>query len=50
LLAALAAWLPDALPEVSFPVPVPAVPEPEEPPGEDGVVTVGAGIVVEGWP
>jgi hypothetical protein len=48
LLAALPAWLPDGLPEVSFPLPVPAVPEPEDPPGEDGVV--GAGIVVEGWP
>ena len=48
MLAALPAWLPDGLPEVSFPLPVPAVPEPEDPPGEDGVV--GAGIVVEGWP
>jgi hypothetical protein len=48
LLAALAAWLPDGVPDVSSPWPVPAVPEPEDPPGEDGVV--GAGIVVEGWP
>ena len=48
MLAALPAWLPDGLPEVSFPLPVPAVPEPEEAPGEVGVVGVGAGDAVEG--
>ena len=48
MLAALPAWLPDGFPEVSSPLPVPAVPEPEDDPGEDGVV--GAGDVVAGWP
>lgn len=50
MLAAVPAGLPVGVPEVSSPWPVPAVPEPEDPPGEDGVVEVGAGIVVEGWP
>ncbi len=50
MLAALPAWLPDGLPEVSSPWPVLAVPEPEDVPGEGGVVEVGAGDVVEGWP
>lgn len=50
MLAALPAWLPDGLPEVSCSWPVPAVPEPEDVPGEGGVVEVGAGDVVEGWP
>ncbi len=48
MLAALPAWLPDGLLEVSSPWPVPAVPEPEDAPGEDGVVGVGAGDAVEG--
>lgn len=48
MLAARPAWLPDGVPEVSSPWPVPAVLEPEDPPGEDG--EDGAGIVVEGWP
>ena len=49
MLAALPTWLPDGVPEVSSPWPEPAVPEPEDPPGEAGVVEVGAGVVVEGW-
>jgi hypothetical protein len=48
LLAALPAWLPDGLPEVSSPWPVPAVPEPEGVPGEGGVVEVGGGAVPDG--
>jgi hypothetical protein len=35
---------------VSCPLPVLAVPEPEDVPGEGGVVELGAGDVAEGWP
>jgi hypothetical protein len=48
LLAALPAWLPDGLPEVSCPWPVLAVPEPEDVPDEGGAVEVGGGAVPDG--